>query len=832
MNNRPNSSGGRKKNVTSGNGSGVRKRQSAVVSKRPVGRADGYSGRTGSSGGYQSSSSGGDRGYGTRASGGLICGLLGLLLGGLNKKGSGLKKILTIIVVAVVVIVLLKKCANIDVLGSLLGDQGGMNTGDNGIYLSDSYDASDSTAQSAATSSTSTDEADMSVSNKARDKRTVIKGNGEDVFTIMVYMCGTDLETEYGMATSDLNEMLHAELDNEHINLIVETGGTKKWKNKVISNNTNQRYRVTSEGLVMLDDSVGKKNMTDPDTLTDFIDFCTENYPANRYALIFWDHGGGAISGYGYDQHFSGSMTLDEIDSALKKSGAKFDFIGFDACLMATMETALVAEQYADYLIASEETEPGCGWYYTDWLTALSKNPSMSTVEIGENIIDDFIDVCRKNAAGDKTTLSIVDLAEFAGTVPEVFSDFAASVGDLLDNEEYAVVSTARGNAREFGSSAQINHVDLVHLAKGIGTDEAKALTEAILGCVKYNRTSKAMTNSYGMSIYFPYDSFKSVNSAMSLYSDIGMDRNYSSCIKSFASLAAGGQIATGTTSSPLGSLLGSFTGTSSSSSSSDVLGSLLSGALGSGSGSGGSDLLTSIMGSDYSSWFDSGRVLAMGDYYDEHAIYSDDMLLTDKNGGKVLSLSDDKWELVKDIQLNVFVDDGEGFIDLGMDNVYEFDADGDLVIDYDGTWLAINDNIVAYYMESYVTDGDDYVITGRIPALLNGELVYIMVVFDNETPENENGYVVGARYIYDEGETDTVGKGLIELKYGDRIDFVCDYYTYDGEYEASYLLGETFIVNGELTISNVPVGDVDCVVTYCLTDIYANEFWTESLIF
>ncbi len=814
--------GGRKKRVTGGGGN---------VFKRGEGINGGSRPSAGSSGGA-------GRGSGNRAGGsnlGLIALILSLVLGKGNngKKGGLLKRIIVLIIILAIASSVIKCMA-----GGVSGMSGMVEdyTSQQGSYEDNSdlamVETQPEPTPQPALAPTQEAPADTSVSNQARDKRTRILGGGKDTYTIMVYMCGTDLESNYGMATADLNEMLHADI-SDNVNIIIETGGTKKWQNTVISNKTNQIYQIKNDGIARLQSDIGKKPMTKASTLTEFIDYCETNFPANRYALIMWDHGGGSTAGYGYDEQFPNTaMTLDVFNKALKDAGCVFDFIGFDACLMATLETALVAEQYADYFIASEETEPGCGWYYTDWLTALSKNPSMSTVEIGENIIDDFVDVCRKNAAGDKTTLSIVDLAEFAGTVPEVFSDFAASVGDLLDNEEYAVVSTARGNAREFGSSAQINHVDLVHLAKGIGTDEAKALTEAILGCVKYNRTSKAMTNSYGMSIYFPYDSFKSVNSAMSLYSDIGMDRNYSSCIKSFASLAAGGQIATGTTSSPLGSLLGSFTGTSSSSSSSDVLGSLLSGALGSGSGSGGSDLLTSIMGSDYSSWFDSGRVLAMGDYYDEHAIYSDDMLLTDKNGGKVLSLSDDKWELVKDIQLNVFVDDGEGFIDLGMDNVYEFDGDGDLVIDYDGTWLAINDNIVAYYMESYVTDGDDYVITGRIPALLNGELVYIMVVFDNETPENENGYVVGARYIYDEGETDTVGKGLIELKYGDRIDFVCDYYTYDGEYEASYLLGETFIVNGELTISNVPVGDVDCVVTYCLTDIYANEFWTESLIF
>ena len=670
---------------------------------------------------------------------------------------------------------------------------------------------------------------DRSVVNTARAKRTQILDGGKDTFTIMVYMCGTDLESKYGMATNDLNEMLHATLNDDNVNIIVETGGTKTWKNSVISGSTLQRYRVRAGGLERLDDNVGRLSMTDPKTLTDFIKYCTANYPANRNMLIFWDHGGGSLSGYGYDQLVGGSsMTLDKINSALKASGAKFDFIGFDACLMATMETSLVTEQYADYLIGSEETEPGCGWYYTNWLTELSKDPSMPTVNIGKQIIDDFTNVCKKNNAGDSTTLSIVDLAEFHGTVPAAFSAFAGSVNDMLDGKQYEVVANARSDAREFGASARIDHVDLIGLASGIGSSEADALVKALKDCIKYNRTSRSMANAYGMSIYFPYTSFKSVNSAVSIYNAIGMDKGYTDCVKSFASLAAGGQIATGTTSSPMGSLFGNTSGNTSSTSSSDMLTGLLGSFLGGGGSSDAGSLIGSILGGGDTGWFDSGRVMGNLDYYDAHAIYADDMMLTEKNGVSVLHLSKEKWDMIENIQINVFYDDGEGYIDLGMDNVFRRDGDGDLVIEYDRTWVALNGQIVPYYMISDVTDSGNRVITGRVPAQLNGELVYLIVVFDDSTPETKNGYVAGARYIYTNGETDTLGRGLIKIKDGDKIDFVCDYYTYGEEYDASYLAGDTLVVSGDIKVSNVKLDDsVKCRVCYCLTDIYGNEFWT-----
>ena len=220
----------------------------------------------------------------------------------------------------------------------------------------------------------------------------------------MVYMCGTDLESKYGMATADLNEMKAATISDK-INIIVYTGGCKAWKDSKISNKKNQIYQVKSGQLILLEDDMGSGPMTDPANLTAFIKYCNKNYPANRNELIFWDHGGGSLSGYGYDEKNSsyGSMKLGSIDTALKDAGVTFDFIGFDACLMATTENALMLTKYGDYLIASEETEPGVGWYYTNWLTSLGQNTAMPTVEIGKNIVDDFVSQCARKCPGQKT---------------------------------------------------------------------------------------------------------------------------------------------------------------------------------------------------------------------------------------------------------------------------------------------------------------------------------------------------------------------------------------------------------------------------------------------
>ena len=662
---------------------------------------------------------------------------------------------------------------------------------------------------------------DTSVVSGAREKYTDIKGGGRDEMTILVYLCGTDLESRSKMATSDLQEMLNADLSDK-VNLIVYTGGCKGWQNNVISSRTNQIWQVKNDGLVSLDKDAGSASMTDPDTLADFIRYGAKKFPANRMALIFWDHGGGSVSGFGYDEKYasSGSMDLAEIDQALTEGGVKFDFVGFDACLMATTETALMLADHADYMIASEETEPGIGWYYTDWLTKLSKNTSMPTVELGREIIDDFVDTCAQKCRGQSTTLSIVDLAEAEATIPEALSAFSEDTCDLIREQEYAKVSNARSGSREFGSSSRIDQVDLAHLAKNMGTAEGKALAEAIQNAVKYNRTSSNMTNAYGLSIYFPFRKASMVDTAVNTYEQIGMDEEYLRCIQAFASMEVSGQAVSGGTQSPLPSLMDLLGGTTGSSYGNadmmaDLLGSFLGGDFGSIAGLTGSN--TGFLGGRA---LDEAETLA---YLTENSFDPNALLWA--NG--LMTLEESQWELVQSLHANLFYDDGTGYIDMGMDNVFEFDDFGRLVAPEELTWLAVNDQPVAYYHESTYDDGESYSILGRIPVLYNGDRAELVVEFTDADPY---GSVIGVRRVYKNGETDTVAKTMDPVVEGDVIDFVCDYYSYDGEYLDSYMLGEQLIVSGELTISDVYVDEEYSRMTYLFTDIYNQQYWSEPV--
>lgn len=656
---------------------------------------------------------------------------------------------------------------------------------------------------------------DRSVAESARDKYTTILGDGKDVVTIMVYMCGTDLESKGGMASNDLAEMAAATL-SDNVNVIVYTGGCKNWKNSVVSSSVNQIYRVRGGGkLECLEDNMGTGSMTDPATLTEFINYAHKNFPANRNMLIFWDHGGGSVSGYGYDEKnpSSGSMDLSEIDSALSKAGIKYDFIGFDACLMATVETDLMACEYADYLVGSEETEPGIGWYYTDWLTALSKNPSMETIEIGKMIIDDFVDTCAKQCRGQKTTLSIVDLAELQETIPGEFKAFCADTQELIAGGEYKTVADARTGSREFATSSRIDQIDLVDFAQGIGSEEGNALAKAVLSAVKYNRTSSAMTNAYGVSIYFPYNSKPTkVTQAINTFDRIGIGDEYSDCIREFASLEVSGQTAAGQGNGQANPL------------------SLLSGGSASSAyGSFGMDDVLQLISSFTSSDLASGRAMTdqqTADYISEN--YFDASLLSwQDDGSKVyIPITPAQWELVYSLTLAMYYDDGSGYVDLGLDNIFNIDMLGNLIADVDGAWFSIEDQPVAIYVTDSYMNGEELITMAYVPAFLNDEQVKLEIIFDGEHPD---GYIAGARIDYKGTDNETEARGLIELQAGDRIDFVCDYYTYNGEYEDSYFLGDTLIVEDpdNIKLSYTYVGG-DYLAMYRFTDIYDGEYWTE----
>ena len=139
-----------------------------------------------------------------------------------------------------------------------------------------------------------------------------------------------------------------------------------------------------SEGLTLVDE-LPPASMGDAATLTDFLRYCKQNYPAEKTAVLFWNHGGGSVSGAAFDERYSyDSLTLDEMHTAFGRvweadeNNPPLELVGFDTCLMATVDVAGTFAGTAHYLVASEEVEPANGWDYTGWLGALAADPAMT----------------------------------------------------------------------------------------------------------------------------------------------------------------------------------------------------------------------------------------------------------------------------------------------------------------------------------------------------------------------------------------------------------------------------------------------------------------------
>ena len=216
--------------------------------------------------------------------------------------------------------------------------------------------------------------------------------------------------------------------------------------------------------------------------------------------------------------------------------------------------------------------------------------------------------------------------------------------------------------------------------AENTGLKEGKELAEAIRGAVKYNRTSFNMSNAYGLSIYFPYrSSAKYVDSMSRTYSEIGMDADYTSCIREFASLQVSGQAAGGGTGSPYNALFGDYAGEFSgldSTGTDELIGALLSEFLGGGYGR------VSDMSADGASFL-SDRAMSeeeTQEYLTENHFDATQLAWTEVDGRETIELDETQWNLVTDLKLNTFADVGNGYADLGCDTVYEFDDEGRVV--------------------------------------------------------------------------------------------------------------------------------------------------------
>ena len=334
----------------------------------------------------------------------------------------------------------------------------------------------------------------------------------KDTWTVFVYICGSNLESQNAAATKDINEMLSAG-GSGNVRFVVETGGAKSWRNNTMNARQLGRYLIQN-GSIKDVGSVPTSNMGLEATLADFLTWGVKNYPSEHMGLILWDHGGGSITGVCFDERNNNdSLSLRELDSALatayKSMWNKFEFVGFDACLMSTLETANVLASYSNYMIASQESEPATGWEYASLVKYLAQHPSCTGAEFGRALCDSYLASVDRNSKGF-ATLSVVDLSK----IDQLMQDFYRFSQEMYEsgNDQGTLAAMTRGihkvsnygcNNRREGFTNMIDLGGLVDACAEV-TPSAAEVKQTLYEAVPYQVRGTYHADATGLSTYYP----------------------------------------------------------------------------------------------------------------------------------------------------------------------------------------------------------------------------------------------------------------------------------------------------------------------------------------
>ena len=357
--------------------------------------------------------------------------------------------------------------------------------------------------------------------------------------TLMIYMCGSNLESHANLATVDIGEIGASGYDRRQTEVLILTGGASKWADGR-PEGENRLYRISPSGEPVRQEYFSRRNMGDPETLSWLLRYGYENYPAEQYALILWDHGEGPMGGVCMDEQFGNDwLTVEEMKQALKESvfaEQKLEWIGFDACLMASAEVAWAVTPYAKYMIASQEREPGNGWNYS-FLKGIEGDADGA--ETGRRIIDEYLRLTEED--GKDRTLSCLRLNCMEDLRAEWNAFFEKRVHQM-DAPSFVSMARNRERARSFGlnragDTESYDLVDMIDLLSGMSAGEN--LLRAVRETVVYSRST--LENADGISVYHPMLNMTGYRYGWKTeYGKLDFSSNYDLYIQAFANVMEG----------------------------------------------------------------------------------------------------------------------------------------------------------------------------------------------------------------------------------------------------------------------------------------------------
>jgi len=296
--------------------------------------------------------------------------------------------------------------------------------------------------------------------------------NGHSAWTFMVYIAGDNNLSAAG--DNDLAEMRRVG-STDQVQIVAQFDNAGDFGTR--------RIHVQREGRDERVETLAETDSGSPEVLSAFIAWAAGEYPAERYALILWNHGSGwepsemdriarSVDAAGYSERevtersasplrrafFRSSLerifrqngpteraicsddgsghSLDTIEldhvlaDAVDKLGRRIDLLGMDACLMSSLEVAYEVRDRARFLVGSEENAPNQGWPYDRILATLTADPALATEELARSIVEHYIAYYRERDHRGDVTQAALDL----GLVAELTQPLDELANALLEH--------------------------------------------------------------------------------------------------------------------------------------------------------------------------------------------------------------------------------------------------------------------------------------------------------------------------------------------------------------------------------------------------------------
>lgn len=311
-----------------------------------------------------------------------------------------------------------------------------------------------------------------------------IRGRTEAEWTILTYIqADNDLAP---FAEGNVRAMEKGMLSDSRVNKLVQ------WDQP--ENNKTWRYRITTKGRVQ-DASLSKEMGYNPaKELVASMAWAIKKYPAKRYALILWNHGSGIqdfrnmmlghsqrmirswiqipgmpsllqdMRGVLYDDSQGTCLTNPDLLTAVrgikKILGRNIDILGMDACLMSMVEVGYQVKDNVELLVGSQQTEPADGWGYQKFVSDVTKNPSMYSIDLAKSIVDAYKGMYKNDPDAADYTQSVIKINAINDLKENIDQFIAAVAACKVENEK--AIRTAILAARKVSiEMAMPEYIDL-----------------------------------------------------------------------------------------------------------------------------------------------------------------------------------------------------------------------------------------------------------------------------------------------------------------------------------------------------------------------------------